>query len=165
MTIEEAYRAIPHGKTDFMIQNSKLDLESKIYLKQMFDLVNMAIVQRVQTLRWFTSHGKKGNNYQEYAANTATIQRKLNELKAPPSLMNAKLLVAQSLDDQLSYFRKWEPHVTKGKLYQFNSRDPLIQSSHRNLINAYNQLMGTFPLESKVNKQAFFNHLCALDFI
>ena len=165
MTIEQAYRAIPHGKTDFMIQNSKLDHASKTYLKQMFDLVNDAIVQRVQTLNWFGSHGNKGNSYQEYTVNIATIQHTMDALITPPALKNVKLLVTQSINDQSDYFRKWDISVREGKAYQFNSRDPLIQSSHHNLINAYNQLMRTFPSENNINKKAFFSHLCALDFI
>ncbi len=165
MTIEEAYRAIPHGKTDFAIKESKLDQASKMFLKQMFGLVNSAIVQRVQTLQWFGSDGKKGNSFQEYSVNIAYIQQAMGQLVEPPSLKGVKLLVVQAIDDQSNYFRKWDASVRKGEPYQFNSGDPFVQSSHHNLINAYNQLMRMFSVESEVNKKAFFNHLCALDFI
>jgi len=45
------------------------------------------------------------------------------------------------------------------------SRNQLIQSSHQHLLAAYGVLMHSYPEETKHNKQAFFDYLCALDFI
>ena len=165
MSVDEAYNAIPHRKTDFIAQDSKIDAASIKYLEQMFELVNRAIVQRVQTFQWFSSRGGQGNSYEEYSKNIAMIQKTLDELNAPASLANVKSLVAQSIKDQSDYFKSWDTRVRAGEAYQFNRGDPLILSSHNGLVNAYYQLMQTFPRENGVNKQAFFDHLCALDFI
>ncbi len=165
MSVEEAYSAIPHRKTDFITQYSKIDSASIKYLEQMFDLVNRAIVQRVQVLQWFASRGERGKSYEEYSENITTIQKTLDELNAPAFLVNVKSLVAQSIKDQSDYFKSWDSRVRGGEAFQFNRGDPLIQSSHNGLVNAYYQLMQTFPRENGVNKQAFYDHLCALDFI
>lgn len=165
MSVEEAYGAIPHRKTDFQNHDSKLDHASKAYLSEMFDLVNGAIVQRVQTLRWFASRGERGSSYEEYRANIEDIQEAMKRLEAPDSLANVKALVLQSIHEQSEYFRKLDVSAGEGEPFRFNRGDPLVVSSHRKLIAAYNQLMKTFPFENRNNKQAFFDHLCALDFI
>ena len=41
----------------------------------------------------------------------------------------------------------------------------LVRSSSNQLIQAYDYLMQSYPQESPHNRQAFFDHLCALDFI
>jgi hypothetical protein len=40
-----------------------------------------------------------------------------------------------------------------------------VRSSSANLQGAYGDLMRLFPSENATNKQAFYDYLCALDFI
>ena len=49
--------------------------------------------------------------------------------------------------------------------YEFDANAPLVQSSHNKLMKAYQLLNVQFPKEHAHNKAAFFDHLCALDFI
>jgi hypothetical protein len=72
-----------------------------------------------------------------------------------------KSLVASAVTEQRQYFSRLDP-TTKLK---FNARDPLVQSSHRKLIAAYQLLMSQYRGEDSHNKKVFFDHLRALDFI
>jgi hypothetical protein len=54
--VEAAYRAIPHRRTVFDVEAAKMSLEERAYLHQPFDLVDLGIVERVETLTWLRSH-------------------------------------------------------------------------------------------------------------
>jgi len=45
------------------------------------------------------------------------------------------------------------------------ARHPLVASSSGKLHRAYAELLALFPQEDAHNKAAFFDYLCALDFI
>lgn len=72
----------------------------------------------------------------------------------------------RSLQAQQAFFKDWQ---TKGSAFSHNdrssSRHPQVQKASGHLHSAYNQLMQTFPNEDNVNKAAFFDYHCALDFI
>jgi hypothetical protein len=42
---------------------------------------------------------------------------------------------------------------------------PEVKEAHGKLLQAYNALMRAFPGETQRNKTAFYDHLCALDFL
>ena len=165
MSIEEAYRAIPHKSTPFLTDRSKLDFLTRMSLQKYFDLVNQAVVQRVQTLQWFASSGQQGENYKVYQSEIGTVLTALRRIKAPREMKKSIDLAISAIQDQSDYFSQWSNKRGHGKTFSFNSRDRLVQSSHRKLISAYNHLMSTYSFEASHNKTAFFDHLCALDFI
>ena len=45
------------------------------------------------------------------------------------------------------------------------AREPDVQKVHRDLLQAYNVLLAKFPKEPQVNRDAFYDYLCALDFL
>ena len=50
MTVEEAYKAIPHRYTPFEAGSASMTSQESRFLADFFGLVNLAIVERVQTL-------------------------------------------------------------------------------------------------------------------
>ena len=73
-----------------------------------------------------------------------------------------KALIFDAISEQRRYLKAWQD---SGNPRYFDAQAPLVRSSHGKLIAAYNHLMRLFGEENPHNKQAFFDHLCALDFI
>jgi hypothetical protein len=165
MTVEEAYRAIPHKKTDFDANNAGMNAQESKYLAAFFDLVNAAIVARVETLQWFSSKGSAGSSYENYKTQAKAVLSQLGSLDVPQKLTPVHQLTVAAITAQSAYYRKWEADVRMGKAFHFDRRDPLVAKSSRKLILAYKKLMTLYPKETERNKHAFFSHLCALDFI
>ena len=70
-----------------------------------------------------------------------------------------------AIETQRRYFDKWEQKISQGEHFQFERNDLHIQTAHRLLIQSYNKLIKLYPNSSAQNRQAFYDHLCALDFI
>ena len=99
------------------------------------------------------SHSQAADNYD-------AILAKLGELKVPDKLEKAHQLVTQAVQEQREYLGQL---AKSGE--SFNAAAPLVQSSHGKLVAAYGELMRLYPSENQNNKQAFYDYLCALDFI
>lgn len=165
MTVEEAYRAIPHKQTNFDPDTVNMRPEDAVYLERFFHLVNRAVLQRVQTLKWFATAGKEGKDFTHYRKEIEDIISELEELNVPKRLKSTHQTVIQAISEQYSYYRNWNRNLAEGKTFRFSRLDPLVNSSHHKLIKTYNSLMRFYPKETRQNKAAFFDHLCALDFI
>ncbi|HSE84468.1 MAG TPA: hypothetical protein VLB01_07975 [Thermodesulfobacteriota bacterium] len=165
MTIEEAYRAIPHRQTTFNAASARMSDEEAAYLKEFFKLVDLAIVERIQTLAWLQTSGEYGASFEHYENSIDDLLYQFNALEVPKHLKNVNKLVSQAIREQKSYFQNWQMLLEKGQQFKFQPRHPHIIGSHQKLVQAYRQLMRVFPREDKHNHQAFFDHLCALDFI
>src|SRR5690349_25008254 len=55
ISVEEAYRAIPHRYTPFESRSVRMSATDAAVLQEFFRLLNLAIVERVQALWWFQS--------------------------------------------------------------------------------------------------------------
>ncbi len=158
MGVDEAYRAIPHERTQFLRQRAHMPDAEADYLDNLFALVDLAVVERVQTQRWMQSGGRRG----EDRANHGAILRELKDLAVPDRLIAVHRLVVEAIGEQHDYFELWRSNQGVNR---FDHRHPLIQGSHRKLIDVYNRLIRLYPSENGHNKKAFYDHLCALDFI
>lgn len=156
--IEEAYAAIPHQKTRYEAWQSSLQKERAISLERFFEKVDLAVKGRVDSLARL------------YRGEVLTQEQELKvlagELEAVAQESDAKYarLVVEAIRAQDRFLRSFPPTV-QPKDFSSYSRDPEVQAAHRKLIEAYDILMQQFPEESPHNKQAFFDHLCALDFL
>lgn len=159
MSVPEAYRAIPHRQTTFNAASAKMGADDKAYLTRSFALIDQAMAARVATLQWVRSYGEQGESLAQYKKKLALIWQGLNKLQPASRLKPYHALVLSAIKDQYNYFLALE----KGVKPDLNHR--LVQRSHESLIQAYQQLMGLYPSESPYNQQAFFDHLCALDFL
>ena len=151
MTVDEAYKAIPHGKTRFDASAASMDVAEKAFLDTFFGLSDLAVAERVGTQVALSQKRPIAANYDE-------ILRRLEALNVPTKLAAAHRLVTDAVKEQRQYL-----DTQKGG-GAFDANAPLVESSHQKLIQAYNELMRLYPSENAHNKQAFFDHLCALDF-
>ncbi len=147
MTVEEAYRSIPHARTAFLSDDSKLPQDEKRALVTLFEIVDEAIVLRVEALR------SRSAMQEEYAL----LKARLASMAVPLKLQNVRELVLGAVKDQESYLKK--------KPRQVNASDKAVSAASGKLHTAYGELMGLYPNENAHNKQAFFDYLCALDFV
>lgn len=148
MTVDDAYQAIPHARTRFDAAAAKMPEEERRFLDAFFALTDLAVAERV------IQQAGKGQE-----DNYAVILGKLAALDVPGNMAHAHKMVTEAVQEQRDYLRM----LKAGQV--FNAAHALVQSSHAKLISAYNALMSAYPSENGHNKQAFFDHLCALDFI
>ncbi len=171
-TISSAYRAIPHRQTTYLASSSTLDKNFAEHLEILFSLVDKSVVLRVDTLKALkTSKAEFEKALASYKIEKEKITDSIKK-SLSGSERQAFELIIQALDQQENYFQSkrnkdtsfWSSLVDTGRGLLGTHEQPIKESS-RLLVSAYQVLMKTYPNESKHNKQAFFDHLCALDFI
>jgi hypothetical protein len=167
--VEDAYRTIPHRYTPFESKSVKMNPAESAFLQELFRLVNLAIVERVQTQAWFQSNGKKGAAFSNYQRATNGLIAQLEALAVPDKLKAVNRTVIEALKDQGAYFEEWQRMVTRREPFKHalgaGPHHPRILAASQKLHDAYGRLMQAYPQEADRTKQAFFDHLCALDFI
>jgi hypothetical protein len=155
--IEAAYRAIPHRRTVFDGAAAKMSPEERAYLQQLFEIVDLGIVERVETLTWLQSD----RSLKRSAENYARAQSQLSALTVPRRLASVHRLIAAAMAEQRAALEEWQTAAVPADL----AKHPLVASSSDKLRKAYAELMALFPQEGINNQAAFFDYLCALDFI
>jgi hypothetical protein len=167
ISVEEAYRAIPHRYTPFESKSVKMSSRDAAVLQEFFRLLNLAIVERVQAQTWFQSNGKRGVAFPNYQRSSDGLIVQLEALTIPDSLKPAHRYVIDALKDQRAYFEEWQRTVLRGEPFRY----PLVQSSpspssqFQSETSASLQRLVQLSPKTERTKQAFFDHLCALDFI
>jgi hypothetical protein len=157
MSVEEAYRAIPHRRTVFDTGTARMSAEEREYLRRLFDLVDLGIVERVGTLGWLKSKGGR----EPSAENYDRVVNQLNALSVPPRLGSVHRLVSEAMVEQRAALAEWRKTAVPANL----AGHPLVARSSGRLQRAYGELLALFPQEDAHNKAAFFDYLCAMDFI
>ena len=169
ISVEEAYRAIPHRYTPFESRSVKMSSTEAAILQEFFRLLNLAIVERVQAQAWFQSNGKRGVAFLKYQRSTDGLILQLEALTIPGSLKTVHRDVIDAIKDQRAYFEEWQRTVRRGEPFRYppgaSPHHPRVLSSSQKLQQAYARLIQIYPQETERTKQAFFDHLCALDFI
>lgn len=165
LSVDEAYRAIPHQQTDFDRHTAQMDVDEALYLDDFFTLVNAAIVERVQALQWLSSGGSAGKTYADYRASMDLVFADFDRLTVPAGVHDVHKQVIAAMRLQSEYLGDWAERTGRGERFRFSASDKRITASSRLLIASYNQLMERYPEASRHNRQAFYDHLCALDFI
>jgi len=158
MNVAQAYRAIPHHQVTFRSRASVLERTEAEYLEKAFSLVDLAVVERIHLLRNIQSEDPKPIPLKNYDQ----ILRRLMELHAPEGLNYFHHQVMAAIIEEKHFYQGLEDYPSIGTL---NTWHPLIRRSHRRLVASYQFLASRYPQESLKNKQAFYEHLCALDFI
>jgi hypothetical protein len=159
LSVEEAYRAIPHRRTVFQSSEAKMFTVEKKCLDKFFHLVDLVIVERVEMLSWLELNVQK-------CRERVTYDKILNDLKrldVPSSLSDVHRLVIESIELQRNLLEEWQNYPER-KIVNLTS-DHKVCSVNQKLILAYQKLVSLFSNESPHNKQAFFDYLSALSFI
>jgi hypothetical protein len=155
--VEEAYRAIPHRRTVFDVGTAKMSPEEREYLQRLFELVDLGIVERVGTLTWLRSNGGREPSPERYEQ----VLSQLSGLSVPPRLAGVHRLVSDAMGEQRAALEEWRKTALPADL----ARDPRVAGSSDKLRRAYGELLALFPQEDEHNKAAFYDYLCAMDFI
>ena len=146
LTVDEAYAAVPHQRTVYKTDMSRLSAQHRNYLQKLFVLTDDALVLRIRFMR-----GERDDErYQD-------IILQLRQLTPPAQAESAHRLIIRAVQLQHQYFLANDAKNSK-------QQSSLMHQSHRLLINAYNELKKKLP-DSGHNQKAYFDHLCALDFI
>jgi hypothetical protein len=155
--VERAYRAIPHRRTVFNADAATMSADERDYLQQLFALVDLGIVERVETLGWLRSRDGSGPSVESYDQ----VVSRLGALTVPARLASVHRLVSEAMVEQRGALAEWRKTTVPANL----PAHPLVVSSSGKLRQAYGELLALFPRENEHNKAAFFDYLCAMDFI
>lgn len=158
MPVDQAYETIPHQRTPYRPDLSHASRDEVDYLGALFALTDAALAERVSTQLKLQA----GETAELGPSNYDAILSGILSLKTPAPLVPVEELIYQAISEQRRYLEAWRK-AERG-LY-FNRSDPLVQSSHDKLTEAYGALKKLYAAEDPHNRQAMFDHLRALDFI
>jgi len=169
MTIDEAYQAIPHKRTPYSTQESALSLPEREFLSRFFTLSDQALVERVATLAAFRAGDRR--RFITYEANVSRILAELSALQEPTSARGFVTMLSEAIQQQRLFFQKWETALAEQRPFSFptgttiNGVDPNVSKASADLRRLYADLMARYGAEHAQNREAFYQHLCALDFL
>lgn len=153
-SVPGAYGLIPHGRTKFRSKEAQMSIAEAEYLKHIFHISDQIVVERVDLQ--IKHRQEKPIDLHNYTV----LIHALNDLDAPKNLDDIKTLILNSAIEQRSYFME-----LKKTGNSFDARSSLVKTSSLALRKAYGMLMKQYPEETQHNIKAFFDHLCAMDFI
>lgn len=162
LTIEEAYAGIPHRRTVFNPSASAISPAVKEELRQIFTLAEQATILRVEGLAALRAGRSQElaqiiNRYRALAVSGPAA-------RFSPSTQPVRELVLKAIDDHRAFFDE-KLKQSAGKSAPNASFTPVINQASGKLHQAYDLLMKAFPAETAHNQAAFFDYLCALDFL
>jgi hypothetical protein len=160
--VAAAYAAIPHQRTQFDAPSSNVPANQKADLARLFAYTDRGIVLRVRGMQAHSARSsaevkRVGAGYEELIAD-------LRKEKFSAEIAPAQTLVLEALRLHQRHLQS-RPEGGLVFVQQQISTVPEVKEAHGKLLQAYNVLMRAFPGETQRNKTAFYDHLCALDFL
>lgn len=149
LSVEEAYRLIPHRQTVFQAASAQMTGPESTYLSAFFSAIDHAIVAKVSSSRGST-----------VAQAYAPVWTAWAQLRPSAALRPTQERVKAAIEEQQAFLLEVERKQTG-----WNMSHPRVRSASAKLQAAYGELMRIYGNENAGNKQAFFDYLCALDFI
>lgn len=158
MSVDEAYARIPHQRTPFSAVTSGATRSQAESLARLFDLSDQAMVLRVRALA--ALHARDAALLRDILRGYPAAIDGLQQEAASPEVRRAQALVLVAVRQHRAFF---EAKLASG--LRDAAFTPDVHQASSRLREAYSLLMATFPRETARNRQAFFDHLCALDFL
>lgn len=152
LTVDEAYKAIPHDRTVFDPKTAKMSPSLAQSLDKLFSYIDEAIVLKMETIQQFSSPEKS-----KVLAGYPSLIRRLESENFPPEISEIASLTIAAVKDQYDFLNQLA-------VKELNYAHPLVRSSSSKLHQAYEKLSQKFSTEDQKNRKAFFDYLCALDF-
>jgi hypothetical protein len=162
MTPDEAYAAIPHRRTLYEPPKSPVAAEKARELGRLFALTDEGVVLRVQGMR--AHRERNAAEVRNLLLRYDALIAKLAAEKFGSEVTPARDLIA----DGVRMHRKFLASRPAGGITFVRNEltaTPDVTQASRKLIGAYHLLMAAFPKEAAHNKTAFYDHLCALDYL
>lgn len=169
MTIDEAYQSIPHKRTPYRTQESALSPPEREFLSRFFTLSDQALVERVTTLAAFRAGDRQ--RFTTYESNISRILAELRSLPEPTSARGFVTMLREAIQQQQLFFQKWNTALAEQHPFAFptgtavSGIDPNVSKASAELRRLYADLMARYGAEHAQNREAFYQHLCALDFL
>ncbi len=168
ISIDDAYRAVPKDRVPFDMSIANMSAAEARYVDHLFYVTDMALRERIVMLRYFEEN-ISSEYIEKYNKAIDELLSSFLLIEAPSAqLQKVEKLVINAIKAQKEFFNERYENgddVSRQKLYGEFRQDPMVQKSHRDLLQAFHLLKSTFRKEGKHNQQSFYNHLCALDFI
>ena len=161
MTPEEAYAAIPHKRTLFDPASSGATGQSAS-LARLFAMSDRGVVLRVEGMRAHSAGDARalGRVLADYDA----LIELLKGERFDASIAPARDLIVAAMQGQRRYLAS-RPAGTVSLERADLSRTAEVREASRNLHRAYDLLKKQFPRETARNVSAYYDHLCALDYL
>lgn len=160
ISIEEAYKSIPQQQTTYEKGKSKLPKETSEVFEDFFHIIDLAIVCRVEAVQILRmSRGK----VEKQITDLKRFAHRIREYKLPDESAEVARLIGNAMMDEVNYLKA----IARGDRMQIQqyANDLRIQSASEKLKQAEQALLKAYPKESEHNRQAFRDHLAALDFL
>jgi hypothetical protein len=163
MTVDEAYSALNHRRTVFDESATKASRTQAGSLKRLFSLAEIGTILKVRAY-----HAHSRGDKAAYAAVLKDYDALIDVSKrqdAAAEIKPAQDLVVGAIVQQRGVLAASADKPVAVLSRNELARNREVQKVHGDLIRAYNMLMSAFPNEPTVNKNAFYDYLCALDFL
>lgn len=162
MTADEAYSAIPHRRTPYEPPRSTVAAATARELGRLFTLTDEGVVLRVQGMR--AHRERNAPEIRGLMERYDALIAKLSAEKFGPEVAPARDLIVEGVRMHRKYLAS---RPAGGMSFARNelAAAPEVAQASRKLTSAYQMLMAAFPTEAARNKTAFFDHLCALDYL
>jgi hypothetical protein len=160
--VANAYAAIPHQRTQFDASSSTAAANQKAALARLFAYTDRGVVLRVQGMK---AHGAKdAAGLKRAMAGYDALIADLKREQFAGEVAQAQDLIIEALQLHQRHLRS-RPEGGLVFAGQQISTVPEVKTASGKLLKAYDILMRAYPGETKRNKAAFYDHLCALDFL
>ena len=163
MTVDQAYSQLKHRRTVFDASKTKVPQAQQESLRHLFSIAELGTILKVRAYNAHSSGDKAA--YSAVMKDYASLVEVSNRQPPPAELKPVHDLVVGAIAEQREVFvasaAKPASVLSRNEL----ARKPEVQKVHRDLLNAYKILMATYPKEPPVNRDAFYDYLCALDFL
>ena len=162
--VDQAYEELGHRHAAIDPTSRGFSREEGVFLSRLFELVDLAIVEKSEAWTWFQSEGRKGSDVREYRQRIDALILRLDGLPAPDRLRDVQRLLVAAIREQRAFFEAWDRAMAGG-----GGDDPArgkhLQDSSAKLHQAYDALLHLFPDAGQQNFDAFYDHLCVLDLL
>lgn len=152
MGLADAYRLTNVKQQTFDLASADMIEAEKRYLSDMFKVTDLAVIERVGTQEALRRRDKTADNY-------SIILSKFDALSPPDKLRT----IHQQIRNAIALERDYIDGLRRG--LRFDAQSDTVQTVHRTLLWVYAELQRLYPNEDARIREAFYAHLCALDFI
>ena len=163
LDVEGAYAAIPHKRTPFDAPASSAPMPQKAQLARLFALTDRGVVLRVEGMQAHARRDKAA--IQRTTSGYQALIAELGKESFSPEVAPARALIVEALQMQQRHLQSRPDGGLAFNVRQDLQATPDVKQASLRLHRAYRVLMNAFPGEPQRNKAAFFDHLCALDFL
>ena len=162
LTVDQAYAAIPHRRTVWVQSESTVPAEERAYLRVMFQVLDEAVAVRVTGLQSFSNQRFEDPDVDGQFDRLMAFVR---AMPVPKTLGSYHQHILDALASQRQFFASWKAKRVHFTDAQQIANDPAVRKASADLRAAYGELMAKYPRETQINKDAFFDYHCALDFL